>query len=560
MQTTTTVKMNLSPFVKWAGGKTQLLESITALTPQRFETYHEPFAGGAAVLLELQPTRATVNDMNAELMTAYRLIRDDLPALVKKLKEMVKKHNETAEAKDYYYAIRAQQPDGLTEVEQAARFIYLNKLGFNGLYRVNAKGEFNVPFNKKENIKNATVFSEANLKRLSTYLKDNDIALHCEDFGYILNEAQAGDFVFIDSPYDESWNGYQAGGFGEAEHRRLADTVKELHRNGVKFMLTNHNTPLIQELYAEFRQFEVPVNRAINSKGADRANATTELIIVNYDVTSEQLREFNISKFYKQLKPTSFVLKEYVQWEKLQKRVVESELALNDLNLLFASNEQEFESKFDRLYAARPESFAILPLLLSVRNRKFVYLDEHGEATQFTHEDRAVVFEFLHDSGLMENLFLNGKYKSVTDYLLGLEVGLSSNDKKNLSGKWLVEQVERILTENNIQYEKEVPYNRVLNLGLERDKVFDFVFEHNSKRYCMEVNFFNTSGSKINSESARFVELNRTFYNYRDLDFVWLTDGNGLKANKSQITQALRQIDNMFNLTTFEEFIQSLGN
>lgn len=551
-------KKKISAVVKWAGGKSQLLDSLTALMPKKYGSYHEPFLGGGALFLNELPQSGTINDLNDELMTTYQVIKDNPAAIIKALKKLVKGHNDAEHAKDYYYSIREKDVSTLSDEEVAARFIYLNKTGFNGLYRVNASGKFNVPFGKKETITNSTVFSDANIRNLSKYLNKQEIQLFNEDFGYVLEEAKEGDFVFIDSPYDDSWSGYQAGGFGEYEHRRLSDIVKQLDQKGVKFMLTNHNTPLIEELYGGFKKFEIPVNRFINADATNRANATNEVIFVNYELTKDQLREFNITKFFKQLKPTSFVLKDYVKWEKLQERIKKNELALNDLNLLFANNEDELKEKFEKLYEARPESFEILPLLISVRNKKFVYLDEEGDATEYTHEDKDVVYGFLKDSGLLDNVFINAKYRSITDYLLGLEVGLSSADKKNLSGTWLVHQIEKLLTENGIEYNREIGYDTVLNMTLDRDKVFDFVFEIGGKKYCMEVNFFNTSGSKINSESARFVDLNRTFYNYSDLEFVWVTDGVGLRNNKAQLTQALKQIEHLFNLTTFEDFLKEI--
>ena len=149
---------NLTPFVKWAGGKTQLLDAINALVPYEFDTYHEPFLGGGATLLSNQPKNAIINDLNYELMTAYNVIKHDVSPLIKELKNMVKQHN-TNDAKDFYMTVREQDLTNLNDIEVASRFLYLNKTGFNGLYRVNSQGKFNVPFNKKETIKNSTVWS-----------------------------------------------------------------------------------------------------------------------------------------------------------------------------------------------------------------------------------------------------------------------------------------------------------------------------------------------------------------------------------------------------------------
>lgn len=547
------------PFVKWAGGKTQLLDAIMTLKPKNYNNYHEPFVGGGAVLFKEQPSSGTINDLNDELMATYRTIKDNCNELLKILRNLVDTHNSADNPHDFYYKIRDLEV--ISDIDKAVRFIYLNKTGFNGLYRVNNSGKFNVPYGKKDTLKYTTVFSETNLKRISRYLNTNDIKLYNTDFSYLLDVAKSGDFVFLDSPYDQSFVDYTKEGFNQDEHKRLADFVHQLHERGIKFMLTNHNTELIKELYKDFQTYELPVNRNINSNGSNRSNATTEVIIVNYPVSKEQERNFEITKFFKQLKPTSYVLQNYVNWDKINQRLKEKGLKLNDLNYLFSSTIDEFNSQFDELYKIRPESFSILPLLISSRSTDFVYLDSNADVNKFDYNNKISVQKFLIDSGLRDNLFINNqKNRNMREYYLGLEVGITSADKKNLSGKWASEQIAKLLNEKSIPFTKEVPYNKVLNINLERDKYFDYVFTVNDITYCLEINFFNTSGSKINSESARFEDLSRTFENYKGLEFVWVTDGIGLKKHQTQIQKALSKIDNMFNFTTFQTFLDELIN
>ncbi|MCE5096566.1 DpnII family type II restriction endonuclease [Staphylococcus devriesei] len=548
---------NLVPFVKWAGGKTQLLDAINALVPYEFDTYHEPFLGGGATLLSNQPKNAIINDLNYELMTTYNVIKHDVNPLIKELKNMVKQHN-TNDAKDFYMTVREQDLTNLNDIEVASRFLYLNKTGFNGLYRVNSQGKFNVPFNKKETIKNSTVFSETNLRKLSKYLNENDVLVLNEDFNEALNKVKENDFVFVDSPYDESYSNYQKGGFHEKEHRELAERLIELDKKGVKWLVTNHNTKLIQSLYKQYDFYEIPVNRFINSDAQKRSNATNEVLILNYKPNKRQIKEFERAKFYKQLKPTSFVLKEYVKWEKLQENVKEYELQLNDLNVLMASDEIEFNDKFERLYSQRPESFDILPLFISSRNKEIKYWSSDGEAKTYGFDKKETVYEFLIESGLRDNLFMNNRYKNVLDYILGLEVGLSSNDKKNYTGTWMTNQIANMLKNYDIAFRKEVPYKEIINANRIKDKTFDFVFTLDEITYCIEVNFFNTSGSKINSEAERFIELNKELQNYEDIEFVWVTDGVGLRKNQTSINKAMKAIDNLYNLTTFDKFLKEL--
>lgn len=547
----------LSPIVKWAGGKTQLLDAINALIPNDFATYHEPFLGGGATLLSNQPKNAIINDLNYELMTTYNVIKHDITPLIKELKDMIKQHN-TNNAKDFYMTVREQEILNLNDIEIAARFLYLNKTGFNGLYRVNSQGKFNVPFNKKDMIKNSTVFSETNLRNLNKYFNENNIIILNEDFNEALKKVKENDFVFIDSPYDEAYTSYQKGGFHEKEHKELAERLIELDKKGVKWIVTNHNTKLIQSLYNQFDFYEIPVNRFINSDAQKRSNATNEVLILNYKPTKRQLKEFERAKFYKQLKPTSFVLKEYVKWEKLQENVREYELQLNDLNVLMASDEFEFKEKFERLYSQRAESFDILPLFISSRNKQIEYWSSDGEAKKYGFDKKETVFDFLVESGLRENLFMNNRYKNVLDYILGLEVGLSSNDKKNYTGTWMMNQIANLLKENDITFRKEVPYKEIIDANRIKDKTFDFVFNKDDVTYCLEVNFFNTSGSKINSEAERFIELNKELQNYEDIEFIWVTDGIGLKKNQTSINKAMKSIGNLYNLTTFDEFLKEL--
>ncbi|HCW9959614.1 TPA: Dam family site-specific DNA-(adenine-N6)-methyltransferase [Staphylococcus aureus] len=547
----------LSPIVKWAGGKTQLLDAINALVPNDFAIYHEPFLGGGATLLSNQPKNAIINDLNYELMTTYNVIKHDITPLIKELKDMIKQHN-TNNAKDFYMTVREQEILNLNDIEIAARFLYLNKTGFNGLYRVNSQGKFNVPFNKKDMIKNSTVFSETNLRNLNKYFNENNIIILNEDFNEALKKVKENDFVFIDSPYDEAYTSYQKGGFHEKEHKELAERLIELDKKGVKWIVTNHNTKLIQFLYNQFDFYEIPVNRFINSDAQKRSNATNEVLILNYKPTKRQLKEFERAKFYKQLKPTSFVLKEYVKWEKLQENVREYELQLNDLNVLMASDEFEFKEKFEHLYSQRAESFDILPLFISSRNKQIEYWSSDGEAKKYGFDKKETVFDFLVESGLRENLFMNNRYKNVLDYILGLEVGLSSNDKKNYTGTWMMNQIANLLKENDITFRKEVPYKEIIDANRIKDKTFDFVFNKDDVTYCLEVNFFNTSGSKINSEAERFIELNKELQNYEDIEFIWVTDGIGLKKNQTSINKAMKSIRNLYNLTTFDEFLKEL--
>lgn len=270
---------NTAPFVKWAGGKRQLLESLSLRMPEEYKDYYEPFVGGGALLFHQKPTWAFINDINRELIHAYTEIRDHMDRLTVVLSSM----DQVTCTKEFYYEMRERYNDKLKtkdyDTEMAALFIYLNKHCFNGLYRVNQKGQFNVPWNQKEQVRSVDV---ENIKNVSYYLKS--VTITCQDFEKSLETAKKGDFIYFDSPYaplnPTSFDSYTKEGFTEEEHRRLSKVFRELSDRGCYCMLTNHNTELIQELYHDFLREEVDVRRAINSDPKKRVGK--EVIIRNY--------------------------------------------------------------------------------------------------------------------------------------------------------------------------------------------------------------------------------------------------------------------------------------
>lgn len=277
----------MKPIIKWLGGKTQLLNKIKERLPKEFNTYYEPFAGGLAVLLDLNPTDFTINDINPELFNMYTQIRDHVEDVIEFLTILDKQHESWSEPKEYFYMVRGNFNEclGVKSAKQAARFIYLNKHCFNGLYRVNSKGEFNVPFNGKLSGRS---FYPDQLRELSSILKNARILN--TDFEAAVKDASVGDFVFFDSPYAPitatSFTDYNKEGFSYEDHVRLAKVFKELTNRGCYCMLTNHDTPLIRELYKDYKIEVVDVRRSINRKGDGRTGK--EVIITNYDVEDKR--------------------------------------------------------------------------------------------------------------------------------------------------------------------------------------------------------------------------------------------------------------------------------
>lgn len=266
------------PFLKWVGGKSQLLGGLDARMPSGFRRYFEPFVGGGALFFHRRPHTAVLSDLNQELIDCYLAIRDRLGEVLGVLRGHVYE-------KDHFYAVREQEPADLSPAERAARTIYLNRVGFNGLYRVNSKGRFNVPFGRYAN---PLICDEDNLPACSAALRNAD--LRVAPFEETLAQAGPGDFVYLDPPYvpvsqTASFTSYVPGGFGLREQRRLAAELVGLHGRGARFLLSNADVPQARELYASLpipglRIDTILASRAINSR-PDARGKVSELLVSN---------------------------------------------------------------------------------------------------------------------------------------------------------------------------------------------------------------------------------------------------------------------------------------
>ncbi len=274
----------VQPFLKWAGGKRQLLAAIRPLIPAKIDRYYEPFVGGGAVLFDLQPRSATINDCNAELVNCYTMIRDYPEELLLEVEKF-------ANTREAFYDIREmdRSPDfaSLPPIERAARLLYLNKTCYNGLFRVNSQGQFNVPFG---NYKNPLIADPTVIRAVSRYLNASGVTLLNTDFAEVMQYAKRGDFVYMDPPYDpvsdtSSFTGYNLNGFDRADPCRLKEVCDTLTTRGVKVLLSNSDTPFIRELYSasEYTIRTVQARRNINSVAAKRGKVD-EVFILNYSV------------------------------------------------------------------------------------------------------------------------------------------------------------------------------------------------------------------------------------------------------------------------------------
>ncbi|ALJ26293.1 DNA adenine methylase [Porphyromonas gingivalis] len=273
----------IAPFLKWVGGKRQLIPEIKNLLPKGIlsHPYYEPFIGGGALLFELQPKNATINDYNEELINVYKVIRDNPHELI----EDLKKHKNTAE---YFYEIRAIDRNplfiNLTDIERASRIIYLNKTCYNGLYRVNNAGEFNSPFGK---YKNPNIVNEPVIKAVSKYLNTAKIQIFNGDYQTILKDIPRSSFVYLDPPYhpisqSANFTGYVQGGWDEKDQIRLRNVCNTLNERGIKFLLSNSSSDFIKEIYSDYNIYVVQATRAVNSDSSKRGQVS-EFLINNYE-------------------------------------------------------------------------------------------------------------------------------------------------------------------------------------------------------------------------------------------------------------------------------------
>lgn len=271
----------IKPYLKWAGGKRQILPEIRKYIPHKYSVYYEPFIGAGALLFSLQPKKAIINDCNEQLILTYKVIKNNVNDLIILLNE----HNEKT-CEQYYYDMRSQDRTEsfktYSDIQKAARLIYLNKTCFNGLYRVNSQGLFNVPYGK---YKNPSICEPAVLKAINNYFNNNDITIMSGDFEQSIKNIDKNSFVYFDPPYhspdNTNFTGYQAGIFGEREQMRLQNVYTNLTSKGIKCLLSNSDTEFIRNLYKYNIIETVSAMRTINSNGNGRGKVN-ELLIRNW--------------------------------------------------------------------------------------------------------------------------------------------------------------------------------------------------------------------------------------------------------------------------------------
>lgn len=539
----------MKPFVKWAGGKSQLLEKINIILPNNYERIVEPFVGGGAFFLNNKADEIIINDINSELMKTYDVIKNKANEFIKYLNKYEKNNS-----KIFFNEVRSISPDKLnSNLEIASRFIYLNKACFNGLYRVNSKGEFNVPFNNKENLK---IYDKKNILNLSNYFKKHNLKIYNKSFEEIFKLAKKDDLFFIDPPYDKetktTFTSYQKDKFDKKMQVKLFEEIKKLDKKGVKFILTNHDTPLINDLYKGFDKLLVTSNRMINSNGENRINSTFETIIFNFKISDMQRKEIEFYNFLDTMHSTNKKINNLIDWNKILINKNMIDYQLNQFNYLISQNKKELDEKIDFLYRESSQTFNFLPYLLALRDKSFSLYDLDNKLIEFNFNNqislkksKKLIFESELDNIFVKNV------KNIPDYYLGVEVGMDTNARKNRSGHIYENLIEDLLKKYNINYEKE---KYIKGIFSSKSKRADFLLNINNEKYILEVNFYNSGGSKLNAICGEYKFMDEKLIN-TEYKFIWVTDGSGWKKAKNDLKEAFLKLKNLFNFSTFEKWI-----
>lgn len=585
------IKQNVGfvkPFLKWAGGKGQLLGEIERYYPFENGTitkYAEPFVGGGAVLFDIlnkyDLKEVYISDINAELINTYCCIRDDIDKLMEMLASMQREYLplESEERKIYYMKKRVRFNDlkaadsGYAKAEKAALMIFLNRTCFNGLYRVNKKGFFNVPMGA---YKNPLICDEKNLRAVSEVLQNVQIV--CGDYRCSSDFIDENTFVYFDPPYrpiteTASFTAYTENLFDDEKQIELARFVKEMHKKGAKIAVSNSDPKnsnmqddFFDDIYSEYKIKRVEAVRMINCNSEARGTIK-ELLISNFEGDNTMNRDFLtwLSGFRDSISNYAY----YVDFDKVHKNVDNIRVELNILNSLIGS--QNIEDDFEKLLERYPEILKCVPLLLAVRANEICAIDGDGEFKYEFKKPNLPVEQykvFMRKTGLFD-LMANHIVNNLVDYATGVETGLDSNGRKNRGGHLMENLVESFIKKagfvKNENYFKEMKIQQITqkwgidlsaisNRG-KTEKRFDFVIKTDNMIYGIETNFYNSSGSKLNETARSYKTLALEADMIPGFEFVWFTDGTKWTSAKHNLEETFDVMQHLYNINDLENGI-----
>ena len=584
-------RIECKPFIKWVGGKGQLLPEINKLYPielgKTINKYAEIFIGGGAVLFDIlskyRLDEVYISDKNLELINTYKSIRDNVDILIKSLKEMEEQYiSLNNENRKIYYYKKRQEYNSLkinieeNNIEKASLFIFLNKTCFNGLYRVNKKGEFNVPMGA---YKNPKICDKENLKNVSMALKNVKIiyADYRESESFIDEKT----FVYIDPPYrplntSSSFTSYTENDFSDKEQIELAEYIDLLNKKKAKIVISNSDPKnnniddnFFDELYKNYNINRVKATRMLNSNASLRG-AINELLITNYERIEWENRNMrNFEKWLGKFKNSIATYDYYIDLKKVIKNVDNIKIELNILNSLIGS--KNIEKDFENIIKKYPETLKCIPILLAIRDTEIYAQDEEGsflynfKTPNYNIEQYKI---FMKKTGLFD-LIQNHLINNLVDYVLGVETGLDSNGRKNRGGHLMEDLVEKYIIKagfiKGINYFKEmkiseieekfkIDLSQISNNG-KTVKRFDFVIKTQNMIYAIETNFYASSGSKLNETARSYKHIAQEAKDINGFIFVWFTDGKGWLDARNNLKETFEILETIYNIDDMENNI-----
>lgn len=582
-------QIKVKPFLKWAGGKGQLIDEIEKFYPfdNKINKYAEPFIGGGAVLFDIlnkfELEKIYISDVNIELLNCYKVIKEKVQKLVDKLKvfenEFLVKDKE--DRKIYYYEKREQfnklkLENNSEEVKRAALMIFLNRTCFNGLYRVNKKGLFNVPMG---DYKNPKICDEENLINISKKLKNVDIIYG--DYKKSYDFIDKNTFVYFDPPYrplnqTSSFTSYTEYTFEDKEQIELSEYFKLLNEKGAKLLLSNSDPKneniednFFDDLYKEFNINRIEANRSINSNGRKRGKIT-EILVNNMEGTKgNTMKKRNFNKWLENFRDSIASYEYYVDFKKVFKNVNDIKIELNILNSLIGS--QNIKEDFENIIEKYPETLKCIPILLAVRKKEIYVIDVNGEYVySFKKRNYPVeqYSEFMEKTGLFR-LLKEHIVNNLFDYVTGIETGLDSNGRKNRGGHLMEDLVESFIQnsgfEKNKNYFKEmytseiekkwnIDLSAISNTG-KTEKRFDFVIKTDNQIYVIETNFYASGGSKLNETARSYKTITREVNTIEGVTFIWFTDGIGWKSARHNLEETFDMLEHIYSINDLENDI-----
>lgn len=606
-----TESVKAKPFLKWAGGKGQLLTEIQKYYPfadKKITKYAEPFIGGGAVLFDVlnryDLSEVYISDINAELVNCYWVAQQCVEELIQALTKMQDEYLPLNHEKrrEYYTEKRArfnelkngEKKKG--DIEKAALMIFLNRTCFNGLFRVNKKGQFNVPMGA---YKNPIICDAQNLRAVSQKLKA--VKIVCGDYKKSEVFVDEHTFVYFDPPYrplteTSNFTSYTESQFDDNKQIELAQFAKMLDARGAKIVISNSDPKnenaeddFFDTLYSAQRVHRVEASRMINCNKNSRGKIK-ELLITNFERqgskenASKQDREKSEKKMEKrEFKNWMASFKEsiadygyYVDFDKVYRNVNEVKVELNILNSLIGV--PNIEEEFENLIRKYPDVLKCIPLLLAVREKEIYCQDEKGGQTyKFTPKQmRPEELEpekyayFMEHTGLFD-LLKNHIIRDLVDYVTGVETGLDSNGRKNRGGHLMEDLVEGYIKKAGFvkdkTYFKEMYIHQIAEKwGLElsaisnqgkMEKRFDFVVKTGKMVYGIETNFYGSQGSKLNETARSYKTLALEANTIQGFTFVWFTDGKGWSKAKHNLEETFDVMEHIYSIQDMENGIMS---